>query len=52
MHEAWKTVTVLTANAGAERHVLLIEHNPAWSMEGMITGSREIIAESLDARLV
>ena len=52
MHEAREAVARGTANAGAERLVRLVEHDPAGSVEGPVAGGREVVGELLDPWLV
>ena len=52
MDEAGKPVAVHATHAGAERHVLLVEHDAAGRVKRMIAGPRQVVGQLLDARLV
>ena len=50
--EAREAVAGRTADAGAERRVRLVEHDPARRVERVVAGGREVVGELLDPRLV
>ena len=52
VHQARKAVAGLAADAGAVRHVLLVQHHGAGSREGVVARRRQIVGQLLDARLV
>ena len=52
MDEAREAVAGRTADAGRERRVRLVEHDPARRVERAVTRRREIVRELLDTRLV
>ena len=52
VHEAGEAVAGRTADAGRERRVRLVEHDPARRVERVVAGCREVVGELLDPRLV
>ncbi len=50
--QAREPVAVLAANAAAERHSLLVEHDAAGCVERAITRARQVVVKPLHARLV
>ena len=52
VHEAREAVAVVAAHAAAERHVALVEQDPARGVERMQPRRGEVVGELLDARLV
>src|SRR5712691_9021052 len=52
MHQAREAVASSAANAGAERPILFVEHNPVWRVERVIAGLFEVVGELLDTRFV
>ena len=52
MHQAREAVARSAANAGAERPILFVEHNPVWRVERVIAGLLQVVRELLDTRFV
>src|SRR5436305_5997777 len=52
MHQARESIAIFAANAGAGRPVLFVEHDPAWSVEGMVARPFQVVRELLDTRLM
>src|SRR5215469_1634305 len=52
MDQAGKAVAGGAADTGAVGHILLVQQDAAWGMEGMVATLGQVVIELLDARLI